>query len=704
MIINYREDTMTHILKNEKGAVGALLMALVAVIMTISATVAFTNIVQIDTNEVQYLQDKLQQELFLRSEIKRINILLENNALMLPSRTIEMVNNDRIATYKIRLKESRVTISNNLGLPMEEASAVQALITQTRGRAILSNAEKSPVARFITKLSNRKNLSQYAYFSNREDSDLFESGPQARVKFYGFDELTGPVHSNSDIWIQSGAGGTANPQANGWPLFRGLVTTTGIFMHHDTNQPLIGSGFPDDNVFQGPDPRRIEHVANIPYIGTADLIRKNGKKLQGESNPANKIYKCKIQGAGVDVIVLNYSQTYTDTFVVYKSYPDALHPLNPNDTAQKRNWVLDSLYTNIITFRDTIAGPNQNIPLNNQSLFLPGTSWVEGVVNGKMTIGAAGDIYTTGNITYQNTNVGSLPVTSNSINTTDYFGLVSEGKIIIKYKWREKDGSRYITHANNSQGPSGHVWLYGSYAALGEEPAIPFGFLLAGTLTYEYQHPHGAVMPYRGYSQFTGADTLYTFIDFHRHRYPPADPSQTNRPLWNRWPNQTPQATSNGFPNDNIATYDYTQNSGPLLYKTSDYPWYNPVWPEKDAGPVPGNLATDITWERGTLHIYGSIAQRRRGFIHRSGTGAANNNPDTGIWDPSIYGPNGNLKMPIYGPPHRSTGYEKDYKYDERLTFVHPPDFPEVYKGGLAGMQSAFDDAAWNFSIPPRGF
>ncbi|HPY96040.1 MAG TPA: hypothetical protein PL063_02370 [Candidatus Cloacimonadota bacterium] len=698
---------MIYILKNEKGAVGALLMALVAVIMTISATVAFTNIVQMDTNEVQYLQDKLQQELFLRSEIKRINILLENNALILPTRTIEMVNSDRIATYKIKLKESRVTITNNLGLPMEEASAVQALITQKRGRAILANAETSPVARFITKLSNRKNLSNYAYFSDNEASDLYESGPQARVKFYGFDELTGPVHSNSDIWIQSGGGGNANPDARGWPLFRGLVTTAGVFMHHDTEQPLIGSGFPDDNVFQGPDPRRIEHVASIPYIGTADLIRKNGSGYFGlptAGNSNNKIYKCQITGRSIDVTILDCSQTHTDTFVVYKSYPDALHPLNPNDTAQKKNWVLDSLYTNTITIRDTVPGNTQNYPLVDKSMFIPGETWIEGIVYGKMTVGSAKDIYTTGNITYLNTPVGNLPITSNSINTTDYFGLVSEGKIILKYKYREYDGSKYITHANNSQGPNGHVWLYGSYAALGVEPNVPFGFLLAGTLTYEYQHPHGAVMPYRGYSQFTGADTLYTFIDLHRHRYPPADPSQTNRPLWNRWPNQTPQSTSNGFPNDNIANYDYTQNSGSLLYKTSDYPWYNPVWPEKDAGPEPGNLATDITWERGTLHIYGSIAQRRRGFIHRSGTGASNNNPDTGIWDPSMYTANGTLKMPIYGPPHRSTGYEKDYKYDERLSFVHPPDFPEVYKGGLAGMQSAFDDAAWNFSVPPKGF
>lgn len=696
---------MKRLLNNEKGIAGGILVSIAAVIIAVTASAAFMNLVQMDTNEVHYLQDQLQQELLLRSEIKRINILLENNSLMLPTRVVEMQNKNRIATYRVRLKESRVTISNNLGLPMEEASAVQALVTQTRGRAMSSNAERSPVARFMTKLSNRKNLSQYAYFSDNEASDLYDSGPEARVKFYGKDELTGPVHSNSDIWIQSNGGGTANPDAHGWPLFRGLVTTACKLMWHDSNQLLIGSGFPDDDVFQGPDPRRIEDVATIPYIGTAELIRNNGTPI-GTSLAQSKylIYKCNISGSNVKISTVDFSQTYTDTFVVYKSYPDALHPLNPNDVNNKTNWVLDSLYTNTITFRDTVWGPESSYTVSNSSLFIRGNAWVEGTVNGKITIGAEGDIYTTGDILYQNTVRGQLPVTESAINTTDYFGCVSEGKIILKYKYRKKEGSKWDTYAHNSQGPDGHVYLYGSYAALGIEPNIPFGFLLAGTLTYEYQHPHGAVMPYRGYSQFTGKDTLYTYIDFHRHRFPPADPAQTNRPLWNRWPNQTPQGQSNGFPNDNKPTYDYTQNSGPILYNTSDYPWYNPVWPEKDSGPSPTNVETDITWERGTLHVYGSIAQRRRGFIHRSGTGASNNNPDTGIWDPSIYGPNGNLKRPIYGPPHRSTGYEKDYRYDERLTFVHPPHFPEVYKGGLAGMQSAFDDAAWNFSIPPRNF
>ncbi len=696
---------MNQIVSNEKGFVGGLLMALAAVIMTVVATVSFMTLVQMDTNEVQYLQDKFQQELFLRSEVKRINILLESNAVILPPRVIEMVNNNRIATYKIILKQSKVTLTNALGLPMEEAAAIQALITQTHARAYMVNAAKSPVARYIEKLANRRNLSQYAYFSDNEASDLYIDGPQARVKFWGLDELWGPVHSNADIWIQysSGSGTPVNDQAPGWPLFHGFVTTAGKFMDHGSNAPLLGSGAPEDAIFQGPAPGKQEGVAPIPYIPTADLIRAKGLHPFGTTSLGNdhKIYRATIDGSAINVQILDFNSVRTDTFVVYKRYPDALHPVQFGNTD---TYISDSLWTNVISTRDTIWMPPQSFAVNNTSLFLPGNTWVEGMVSGKMTIGTAGNAYVTSNIFYASTPMGQLPLTSTAFNKTDYFGLVSEGKIIIKYKYREPNAGIYITHANNAQGPDGHVYMYGAYAALGAEASSPLGFLTAGTLTYEYQHPHGAVMPFRGKSQKTNRDTLYTFIDFHRHRFEPAPASMTSRPLWHRWPNQSPQATSNGYPNDNIPAYDYTQPTGAILYKTSDYPWYNPVWPEKDAGPEPINVATDIAWERGTLHIFGSIAQRRRGFIHRSGTSAANNNPDTGIWDPDMYTSEGSLKMPIYGPPHRSTGYEKDYRYDERLTYVHPPHFPEVFKGGGAGAQSAFDEASWDYKVPPRRF
>ncbi len=681
------------IISNQDGFTGNILMAVMATVIAVVASISFMHVVTLDTNEFHYLQDKLQQELFMRSENSRIPLLYDLVSLSSKDRKIKMVNSDRVSYYWIRLKSKKTTISNSLGLPMEDAVAVQALITQKNDSQFYSD-KNSPVVHYMEKLSNRQKLSQFAYFSDNEASDLYKDGPNARVKFYGKDELFGPVHSNTDIWIQGNGGGSVNTQAPGWPLFHGMVTTAGKLMNHATNSELIGSSAPIEAIFQGPDPGYAEEVAHIPYIPTADLIRKNGIKPYGQSavGQENKIYNCEILGASIKVQVLDFTQIRTDTFVVYKRYPDALHPVifgNPN------TYIQDSLWTNVVTLRDTTWGSPSNYSLSNKSMYLPGVTWVKGSVSGKMTIGTAKDAYTTGNITLAQTTVGQMPLNPNSYNRNDYFGLVSEGKIIIKYKYRKKlANGTYETYADNSQGPNGHVWLYGSYAALGAEGDGDLGFLQAGTLTYEYQHPHGAVMPYRGVSQKTGQDTLYKFIDLHRHRFPPAPASMTTRPLWHRWPNQTPNDQSLGFPNNSIPNYDYTQTTGPILYKTSDYPWYNPVWPEKDAGAAPQNLATDITWERGTLHIIGSIAQRRRGFIHRSGTSAANNNPDTGIWDPPL----------ILGPPHRSTGYEKDYRYDDRLTFVAPPDFPEVYKGYGAGAVSAFNEQSWGFKTPPKNF
>ena len=92
---------MKRLLNNEKGIAGGILVSIAAVIIAVTASAAFMNLVQMDTNEVHYLQDQLQQELLLRSEIKRINILLENNSLMLPTRVVEMQNKNRIQLIEL---------------------------------------------------------------------------------------------------------------------------------------------------------------------------------------------------------------------------------------------------------------------------------------------------------------------------------------------------------------------------------------------------------------------------------------------------------------------------------------------------------------------------------------------------------------------------------------------------------------------------
>jgi hypothetical protein len=130
-----------------------------------------------------------------------------------------------------------------------------------------------------------------------------------------------------------------------------------------------------------------------------------------------------------------------------------------------------------------------------------------------------------------------------------------------------------------------------------------------------------------------------------------------------------------------------------------DHPLNNPVWPEWDRGPgntIPENAAAAIqnslVYQRGTLSVYGSIAQRRRGFMNRSGTGGEGNPDVRPFWDINNF---------VFGGPHASTGYTKDYHFDRRFLHIQPPDYPEVYHGSAAGRLSAYEETSWNFKVPP---
>ena len=90
----------------------------------------------------------------------------------------------------------------------------------------------------------------------------------------------------------------------------------------------------------------------------------------------------------------------------------------------------------------------------------------------------------------------------------------------------------------------------------------------------------------------------------------------------------------------------------------TDYPWYNPVWPE---------ASDDIVYERGTISLFGSITQRRRGFIHRSGSDPYNH--ALNVWD---------IDNHQYDGHHPSTGYDKNYHYDSRLLETELIDFPYI--------------------------
>jgi len=220
---------------------------------------------------------------------------------------------------------------------------------------------------------------------------------------------------------------------------------------------------------------------------------------------------------------------------------------------------------------------------------------------------------------------------------------------LIKYKHWDPD-TEEIESPNCDD-----VILYGAYATCGvADPNSAYPGYEEGVFSFEYQHPHGSTPDFMGVSPFTGNDTLFSYIDLHKYVMPPAT-GYTGDPEFILHSNHPATGYSTcGYPYENP---DYEQ-ADVAPYGT-DKPFYNPVWPESSA---------DIAFERGNITVFGSVAQRRGGFSHRSGM------------DPSNH--ENNLiehEEHLYGGTHESVGYEKAFHYDERMNCeTYPVDFTEV--------------------------
>jgi len=121
-------------LYNQNGFIGGLLLSMVAVIIALIATSSFTILTQMDSNEVHYLQDKLQEELFLRSENNRIQFFVENNILSFQDRLIKMNDKGRNTIYKIQTKYDKQTVYEMYDVPLEEAYVFKVKITATQDK------------------------------------------------------------------------------------------------------------------------------------------------------------------------------------------------------------------------------------------------------------------------------------------------------------------------------------------------------------------------------------------------------------------------------------------------------------------------------------------------------------------------------------------------------------------------------------------
>ena len=673
---------MKKLLKSESGSVLSMVVAVLVGLISVISSASLISLVGSDQLDTQYTHDKLQEELLLRSETIRTHLALEHNANSpLPPRTVEIIEPDRITTYFIKSKKEQVFITVFMGFATEQAVAIQTLITAKRAKRTLRSFY-SPVQRFSERLVRNKSLAEFQYFTHTEESENADGGAAAaRVKFWGPDILYGPVHSNDDIWVQNGGGGTNQ----GWPTFYSMVTTAGIFRNYNQNGAQLSLAL-KQQIFLGGWAEGSDGTNPIIFEPNADLIEQNGIPLGLSSTD---IVYVKINGSGFDSMYGNIIDTGTEEFEVYSWYPHNAATVNAVINAGG-NWYEDSdvIWTNHITIRDTIWSPGLSSSLSNMSVWVGGAQlWIKGDVAGKQTYGCADTVFVVGDITYANTSPGDPPDDPDSPNQSDYFGLVSEEKILIRYKHKDPFEEMELRNDNCTD-----IMLYGAYAAIGEGDTSLHGEMYChydGIFSFQYHHPHGSTPSFNAPSPYyPHNDTLYDYIDFHKFIFPitvnipPAIIGfalHGNLPTVNStcgFPYEAP-GYLNSFPNNNSSNYA-------VPYGT-DYPWYNPVWPES---------SNDIVFERGSITIYGAIAQRRRGFVHRSGTDPYNH-PGDNQWEMDIY---------HYDGTHGSSGYSKDYHYDQRFLYVQPPDYPQVYEGFGEATLTAFKKESWTFKSPPKSF
>ena len=388
-----------------------------------------------------------------------------------------------------------------------------------------------------------------------------------------------------------------------------------------------------------------EEAPEVVFSPTASLIRANGQHMPVDWANTDILYV----EINRDMITYYTGQImdapYPTQFTVYDSYP-------PYGT------VGEAINTSVASLRDTVwTGPNY-WSMNDGSVMTYATLWIRGEIQGAQTWGCSEDIYIMGDLTYSNTTPGMSPdgTYSGFVNMTDYLGLVSEHSIYINYGYTHPGTrDRLLPNCGTLDGSEyPGIYIYAALCAMGDGGGV---MVEDGIFTFEYQFPYTSTPDQAGYS----------YIDMHLCRYPSQTP--------NRWPWPANSSEGIGFP-------DYYP----------DYPWYNPLWPK---------------WvnyrERGNIFLWGSVAQRRRGFVHRSG----NQDHDTGYWDIEDFkfGPiapnDGNRILNAPGATGNGIGYDKDYRYDNRLIETPPPDYPEVH---LEGGQSQIQEVAFFFIPPPSNF
>jgi hypothetical protein len=624
---------------------GFIALAVGVMIVALFSVIAISYIGVYDTNDMVVSYQIAQQLHLLRSETTRGIRVAEDqinsgtggltgiSSLSLGGEEYRIESGFGKFTFKVNSKIYQE--ANDEASPFVDSNIIN-ISTFTRCyTGFGAGAKDSPITFYSKKVIKNNTFAGFHYFTDNEDSINEDLGDEAKVKFWGPDVIHGIVRSNTDIYIQQAGGGTNN----GWPTFHDHVYTSGEI------KPYGGSGsIPYDEVFlDGYD----ENLPKVEFPENASEAQA-GRHLPVDPEDFLLAY---VDGASYDLWSGDRQILYPDTVVVYDAGIEDDTLTVPRE---------DSLGVQYITVIDTFITPRGTGRVNNSSIYIEGELWITGTFSGRQTWASQDTMYLVGDILLTNTAKGAHPDGYNPItdsftgpvNQTDYVGLISERSILIQYGYRTPDDSIRVKYncgryedIDGDEGEGG-ISIYAAMAALGRGETS----MEDGVFSFQYQHPHSGLI-----ARVNGQ--LVELPDFQLYNIPP-----------------------------------YNNGWGPLhfLFKNNDwpanyaYPYYGPLWPEKK---------TETFMERGYINLYGSVAQRRRGYVHRSGSDPYNTG---GGWDIANYRygahPNslGNPNAP--SATGGGVGYKKNYNYDYRLKTSPPPNFPAVH---LEGGTSAFDPESW---------
>jgi hypothetical protein len=304
----------------------------------------------------------------------------------------------------------------------------------------------------------------------------------------------------------------------------------------------MSGAYYEDQIFYG------GLIENAPPVEISGSTRYMNVVVGPMYEDPNHIMYVEVDGTEYTAYLGSISDPYLVNADVYAGYPPA----------DKDHY----LYTNQYTVRDTVWCFYSNGSCSDMTAYVNSKLWIKGTFGSHQTWASADTMYILDDILLSGTPMGSDP----SNNLSDSVNLISSKSIVLKYGYRSPvDSLRYHGLCGSDDAPH-HIYadLYAMGRSTDDNPRRD------GVFTFEYQHPHPSVPA----SYLDG--TLYENIDLHRYRFPQTD------------------------------TYPWASIYGTNTNLMIDYPWYNPLWPER----IP-------YLERGTLKIWGNIYQKRQGYLHR---------------------------------------------------------------------------------------